>query len=616
MCGLVAVMSSDVSYFETNEPLLQAVQSIKHRGPDNQSIEQVDENVFLGHVRLSILDLNVQSNMPMTDSSSRYYIVFNGQIFNYRPLRHKLEGLGHVFKTSSDTEVLLHAFINWGKECVYHLEGMFAFVVYDKVEKCFFAARDHLGIKPLYYFQQKDRLIITSEIKAIKAVVGNLSLSKAALNEYLLCQNQLGSETLYKGVYLFPKGCFAQSKSNECSLSFNQYWEPLIREEEQSDIDLDEEFQEIFDNSIKTHINADCEVNAFLSGGLDSSAIASFSKKIKPDLVTFTCGFLNNSGLDSLAFRDERDAAKTISSFLSVRNVQIEISAQDMLTEIGKWAYHCEEPRVGSSFPNFKVSEKAAEFSKVCLSGTGGDELFGGYPWRYKDALEAMPNERFFEFFFENHLSKLFNLSEVSALVGLTKSDKQCLKEKAFSKFQLYNSRNHSTGLARNVNTILLFDMDLFLEGLLLMDDRVSMAHGLEVRYPFLDKKVVDFALKLPINKKIEIDQLVKNGSSEKTASGKVFLRQFLSKHLPQEICSASKQGFSPPFEGWYRNEFKSFIKDEVLSSRGALSNVIDISVAENFFDEFLEGRSRSIGKIWSFIALHTHLGNQLGEIH
>ena len=613
MCGILVLASPEVDTLNECSILEQALLKMSHRGPDNQSYQCLDQNVFLGHTRLSILDSKSNSNMPMSDPSNRYWIVFNGQIYNYRKLRTLLKKKGHIFKTSSDTEVLLNAYINWGNDCLQHIEGMFAFVIYDSIEQSCFVARDPLGIKPLYYYSSKDFILFASEIKAIKTIVGELSVSKYGLFEYLICQNQLGSETLFENVKLFPKGHFSTVKSKEKILQFNQFWSPEITPRDGCLNDFKEEFEDHFKASISTHLHADCDVNSFLSGGLDSAAIALYAKRNGTDLLTLTCGFENRFSKTSNVFIDERNVASELSASLSLPNSQIEISPYAMLDELDKWAYYCEEPRAGSTFPNYKISEKASHFSKVCLSGTGGDELFAGYPWRYKDALQLNDKE-FFQIFLEKHLAKLFSMSEVEGLTEFGSNFGSVFLNKAETKYNSYCNRNFSNGMARNINTLLLYDIDVFLEGLLIVDDKASMAHGLEVRYPFLDKNIVDFALRLPIENKLRISGLGLHNGNVRSTDGKVFLREVLSRHLPREICEADKQGFTPPFDIWYRNEFKEYILDDVLATDKILAGYIDISKARDVYAEFLKGKSELRGKIWSFIALNAHIKAMTGN--
>ncbi|HZP91652.1 MAG TPA: asparagine synthase (glutamine-hydrolyzing), partial [Burkholderiales bacterium] len=363
--------------------------AIAHRGPDGDG-SLVDGPCALGHLRLAIIDLSDAAAQPMTDASGRYSIVYNGEIYNFRELRAELERDGVPFRSHSDTEVLVNAFAAWGPRGIPRFNGMFAFAVWDRVERRLTLGRDRFGIKPLYYCVTPDCLLFGSEIKAIVADPRcRARLDKEGLLEYLTFQNYFTPRTLFKGIGILPAGTYLTASAGDKVSSPVTYWDFDFREPDRlvEDEAYLEELDRLFAQAVRRQLVSDVELGAYLSGGLDSGSITALASRQLPYIKSFTCGFdlSSASGLE-LAF-DERAAAERMSYCFRTEHYEMVLKAGDMERVMPKLAWHIEEPRVGQSYPNFYIAQLASKFVKVVLAGSGGDELFGGYPWRYYRAV-------------------------------------------------------------------------------------------------------------------------------------------------------------------------------------------------------------------------------------
>jgi len=390
MCGITGIINFD------NSPVSPAVLKkmtdiLAHRGPDGAG-HYCEYNIGLGHRRLSILDLSDAGKQPMINSRNRYVITYNGEIYNFRELRSNLSKLGYLFRSDTDSEVLLEAFNEWGINILNKLNGMFAFAIYDRLEKKLTLARDRYGIKPLYYTVVGNTFLFASEIKAFyKHPKFSKEINLEALVEYFTFQNIFTEQTLHEKVYLLPAGHYTVVDCTKKSLSIEktQYWDFSFEEPENpaGEDEYIEELDRLFQQAVQRQLVSDVEVGAYLSGGLDSGAISAIASKNIPNLKTFTVGFdlHSASGLE-LTF-DEREKAEYMSYLFQTEHYEMVLKAGDMQRCMKKLIYHLEDPRVGQSYPNFYSSQLASKFVKVVLAGTGGDELFGGYPWRYYRAV-------------------------------------------------------------------------------------------------------------------------------------------------------------------------------------------------------------------------------------
>ncbi|MBM3301978.1 MAG: asparagine synthase (glutamine-hydrolyzing), partial [Deltaproteobacteria bacterium] len=390
MCGIVAILNLDGAPIAPGV-LRSMSDAIAHRGPDGKGAF-IDGATGLGHRRLAILDLSPAGSQPISTDDGRYTLSYNGEIYNFRELRAELESLGFPFRSQTDSEVVLCAYAQWGPECVRRFNGMFAFAVWDRAKRELFLARDRYGIKPLYYTFQRNVFLCASEQKAILVhpeVVREVDAE--ALLEYFTFQNIFTDKTLLAGIRLMPAGCWARitSENSSAGLQPVRYWDYDFSEPElpAGEGEYLEELHALFLQAVKRQLVSDVELGSYLSGGMDSGSITAIAATHLPYIKTFTCGFdlHSASGLE-LAF-DERENAEHMSYLFKTEHYEMVLKAGDMERILPRLAFHLEEPRVGQSYPNFYVAQLASKFLKVVLCGTGGDELFGGYPWRYYRAV-------------------------------------------------------------------------------------------------------------------------------------------------------------------------------------------------------------------------------------
>ncbi|MCB0280481.1 MAG: asparagine synthase (glutamine-hydrolyzing), partial [Calditrichaeota bacterium] len=436
MCGITGVISL------ANKPILKTdlkrmCDIIAHRGPDDAGYLLFDSNLnfhpltdskfrgfsptlnlienaiedglewkgFLGHRRLSIIDVSSAGHQPMSDRDKRVWIVFNGEIYNFKELRAELIREGYKFKTQSDTEVLIQAYLHWGINFIHHLNGMFAIGLIDSFAKKVYLIRDRYGIKPLYYcFYDESTIGFSSEIKSLVIYDESIrKVDKEAFLEYFTFQNIFTDKTFFQQVKLLPSASFLEidlvtKKHNRISYWDYTFQEPTTSIQLKSYLnDLDD----LFTQAVKRQMVSDVEVGSFLSGGIDSGAITSIATQYTDTLKTFTIGFdLNSASGIELGF-DEREKSEFMSYLYKTEHYEMVLKSGDMERCLQSFSWHLEEPRVGQSYPNFYAAKLAGKFVKVVLSGTGGDELFGGYPWRYYRA--AINNN------FDDYINKYYN---------------------------------------------------------------------------------------------------------------------------------------------------------------------------------------------------------------
>jgi len=589
--------------------------AIAHRGPDGEGF-YIDSFVGLGHRRLSIIDLSAAGHQPMATKDGNYVLTYNGEIYNFQELRVELEGLGHRFVSKTDTEVVLHAYAEWGTNCFNRLNGMFAFVLWDRTRQELILARDRYGIKPLYYWMGGPTLIFASEQKAILAHPSvRREIDLEALLEYFTFQNILTDKTLLKSISIFPPGCFARIPLGETNHSLKpaRYWDFNFQEPERlvSMEEYEEELDRLFREAVKRQLVSDVEVGSYLSGGMDTGSIAALAASHLPYIKTFTCGFdlHSASGLE-LAY-DERKTAEWMSYLFKTEHYDMVLKAGDMERVLPRLAYHIEEPRVGQSYPNFYMAQLASKFVKVILSGTGGDELFGGYPWRY---YRAVVNENF-----EQYIDKYYvfwqrlipNRLIREVFRPVWDQVKHVWTRDIFRN--VFHTRPEKVGRPEDyINYSLYFEAKTFLHGLLVIEDKLSMAHSLETRVPFLDNDLVDFAMKLPVRMKLrnlsEIVRLNENEPGPKSAvyfqrtkDGKLILRNVMKRYIPSEVTSGEKQGFSAPDASWFRGESIDYVRG-VLFDHARVYEYLDRLSVQKLIEEHLEGLQNRRLFIWSLL--------------
>jgi asparagine synthase (glutamine-hydrolysing) len=620
MCGIAGIFHLD-GQPASAELLKSMTDAIAHRGPDSDGI-WMNNAVGLGHRRLAIIDLSAAGHQPMLTPDGRYAITYNGEIYNYAELHKELRACGIQFKSRSDTEVLLQAIAVWGIEkTLARLNGMFAFAVYDKHSQRITFARDRYGVKPLYYAICGTTLLFGSEIKAIiqhPAYRTNIDLE--GLVEYLTFQNFFTSNTLFKGVKLLPPGTYATAqmgqKSGEDALSINRYWDYDFQEPEthRSEASYKDELKGLFEQAVDRQLMADVDIGAYLSGGMDSGSITAVASKKLPFMRTFTCGFDLSSASGIEVSFDERAAAEHMSYLFKTEHYEMVLKSGDLERVMPRLAYHLEEPRVGQSYPNFYISQLASKFNKVMLAGTGGDELFGGYPWRYYRAV----NNNNFDHYVDNYFGfwqRIFTADVLKKACKPIWSEVKHVSPRDIFK-GVFNS--HSVKMTKPedyVNHSLYFECKTFLHGLMVVEDKLAMAHGLETRVPFLDNDLVDFAMRLPVSMKLgnlkEVMQINENTPANKSAKyfqktndGKLLLRKMMADFLPSEVVDREKQGFSAPDASWFKGESIDYVTRRLLDPKARIYSLLDYNAIKEQLTQHLEGHTNKRLMIWSLLNL------------
>jgi len=391
MCGITGIFNLNGKPVSV-VALRTMTDDIAHRGPDGEGF-YTDSFIGFGHRRLAIIDLSPTGHQPMITRDGQYAITYNGEVYNFQELRLELEALGYQFHSRTDSEVVLYAYAEWGEKALDKFNGMFAFAIWDRQRQELFLARDRYGIKPLYYTLQGSTFLFGSEIKAMLAhPSGRTELDLEGLLEYFTFQNFFTDRTLHKHVKLLPAGCYMRIQLGDTTQARpQQYWDYEFREIEnhQDEREYIEELDRLFLQAVNRQLISDVDVGSYLSGGMDSGSITAIAAKQLPYIKTFTCGFdLHSASGIELGF-DERDKAELMSYLFRTEHYEMVLKAGDMERVMPSLAWHMEEPRVGQSYPNYYAAQLASKFVKVVLSGAGGDELFGGYPWRYYRAVTS-----------------------------------------------------------------------------------------------------------------------------------------------------------------------------------------------------------------------------------
>ena len=598
MCGITGYFSN--SLFDENQ-LNNSLAKIKHRGPDNQSTF-IKDNVGLGHARLSIINLDEVANQPMHSACNNFTIVFNGEIYNYKEISEELS-----IKAFSDTQVILEGYKKWGREVLQKLNGMFAFVIYDKSKKSFFGARDRFGIKPFYYFFNGKDFAFASEIKSILEYKIDRKVNKEALKDYLLLEYIPVNQSIIDGVNKLEKGhCFSFSNSN---LYISKYYNILdnIDSVKVSENEAIEGFEYHFKQSVKRRQISDVKLGAFLSGGLDSSLVCSHFDQSDLKLETYNIGF------DVKAF-DESEYAEKVAKEIKSNHHFYEVSAKNSLETIEKIVDSYDEPfAVPSVIPSLALCKKAKESVTVALGGDGGDELFMGYGYyNWVNRLNkvnklgnigrnsignllSISNNR------NKRASRVFKINAKSdSLVHLWSQEQYMFTEQEISKLMdtsYYNgSLSASLTEIRKVTDdellqISLFDLEHYLpENLLYKMDIASMQSALEVRLPFLDHELVEYSVNLPTSCKIN------------DGNQKYLLKKALEKKVSKDLVYRKKWGFPAPIENWLYNELSylidKYLNKEIISNQG----FFNYNEVEKLVTKFRKGEGFHFKRIWALI--------------
>ena len=615
MCGIAGSFKINLSAISDLDHTLNIMNNLqKHRGPDGEGVWlHENEHVGLAHVRLSIIDLET-GQQPML-SNSKNAITYNGEIYNFEELKKEIGESN--FSTNSDTEVILKAYERWGVDCISKFRGMFAFALWDESKSKLFCARDRFGIKPFYYTIVDDIFYCASEIKALLPFVKEIDTDKDSLNDYLTFQFTLGEKTLFKGIKQLEPGHLLTIEDSQ--ISVKKYWEVYYNLDfSHTEQYFIEQTRELMGDSIRLHLRSDVPVGAYVSGGRDSSIVAALASQIETsEFQAFTGKFSYGEGYDESMY------ARDLSQQYSFNLHELDIKSTDFVSSIHKIIYHLDQPVAGpGSFPQYQISKLASEHRKVVLGGQGGDEIFGGYA-RYliayfeqciKGAIEGSLNNGNFVVTYESIISNLESLKQYKPLLkqfwskGLFETiDRRyfdlvnrapTLEDEVnwdaigksstcdeFTKIFLGDNVGHESYF----DLMTHFDFKTLLPALLQVEDRMSMAHGLESRVPFLDHKLIELAATIPADIKF------KNGELKR-----LLVRTF-DPILPNSITQRKdKMGFPVPLNEWMQGELKDFICGifEAGRDRGREFFNTDV-ILENLSKEGKFSR-----KIWGLLSL------------
>ena len=604
MCGFVGVLHFEPQTItnEINEEIIDWAQLLSHRGPDDEGF-YTDDYVCLGFKRLSILDIE-GGHQPLSYENERYWIVFNGEIYNHAELRRELKDKGFEFATNSDTEVLLALYSVEREKMLQKLRGMFSIAIWDKEKLELFGARDHFGIKPFFYSLDKEAMYFASEKKAILSSVTN-EIDRTSLQHYLSFQYVPEANTITEGIHILPPGHYFTIRPGH-ELAIAAYWRAKFQPISTSDETAAEEIRNVMRDSVQAHLRSDVPVGAFLSGGIDSTFIVSLAKEVVPDIKTFTVGF-EKSGYSEISMAEETANA------LQLDHCSRTISPEEFLSELPKIAWHMDDPLADpAAVPLYFVAREASQHVKAVLSGEGADELFGGYniyrephslrvfshmPLRLLRALKVLSRilpegfkgksfiERGTTPLEERYIGneKIFEESEKQLLLR-----EYCPENMYTSITEPYYKQSKDYGYDP-VTTMQHIDIQTWLRGdILVKADRMTMAHSLELRVPFLDKEVFAVASRLSLPQKV---------TSKAT---KRILRKAAEGIVPDSAVNRRKLGFPVPIRHWLKEEMHDWALELIRTSD--TDEFLNKNVLTNLLHDHALGKRDYSRKLWTVL--------------
>ncbi len=632
MCGICGAIWSDPKLNIDEPTLVRMTEVLRHRGPNDQGTYRTEYSlrppyeplpgVALGFRRLSIIDLST-GHQPMANEDDSIWVVFNGEIYNFATLRRRLEGAGHKFRTQSDTETIVHLYEDEGVRCFEHLNGMFAIAIWDRRQRRLVLGRDRLGKKPLVYRREPGRLMFASELKSLLEVPGvPREIDPSALDEYLTYQYVPHPRTIFRGIRKLPPGHFAVWQDGEWEE--RPYWQPDFNAERPiTETAAIEQIRELLTSAVQLRMRSDVPLGAFLSGGIDSSLIvALMQQQSERPIQTFTIGF-------PVKEYDETRYARRVAAHVGTEHHEMQVTpdAAEILPQL-VWNY--DEPFADSSaIPTWYLSQMTRQHVTVSLSGDGGDELFAGYTrykalwistlldrsgplrtvlaskfWlrlpggsrqrslvrrikRFSENLHIAPPRRYLDWLV------IFNEARRAALY----TDEFVAQLPDADPFDFLDAAWQRAGKRDPISAASLSDLVTYLPGdLMTKVDIASMAHSLEVRAPFLDVRVVEFAAALPAALKFRWGQ------------GKYLLRRAFGDLLPREIWNRRKMGFGVPLDHWFRNELRDLTRDTLLAPEARCLRFFRREAIEQLFREHIEHRFDHAPRLWSLAFLELWL--------
>ncbi|MEH6954691.1 asparagine synthase (glutamine-hydrolyzing) [Neobacillus drentensis] len=603
MCGFIGCVHDKTQNFsdEQKQQFKNMNDIITHRGPDDDGF-YYDDHIQFGFRRLSIIDIE-SGHQPLTYENERYWIIFNGEVYNYVELREELLTEGLTFATSSDTEVIIALYSHLKEKAVEKLRGMFSFVIWDKQEQNLYGARDPFGIKPFFYFEDGERTFFASEKKSILLGLENDVLNYDSLQHYLTYQFVPEPNTMSDGIKKLEPGHYFTKKIGS-PMEIKRYWKAHFKPVQKSEPDFIKEIKDVLFDSVKMHMRSDVPVGSFLSGGIDSSIIASIAKEYHPAIKTFSVGFEHNGF-------SEIDVAKETAEKLGVENISYVISPQEYMNEIPKIMWHMDDPLADPAcVPLYFVAREARKHVTVVLSGEGADELFGGYNiYHEPQSLEVfnkipragkvllkgiagmMPEGMRGKSFIERGVTpmeeryignaKMFTEIEKRELLNVYREG---LDYTDITKPLYAESRGYDP-----VDRMQYIDIHTWMRGdILLKADKMTMAHSLELRVPFLDKAVFEVASKIP--------------TSLKTVHGttKYILRKAAEGVVPAHVLDRKKLGFPVPIRHWLKDEMNEWAKNIIRESN--TEHLINKSYVLQLLEDHCQGKADNSRKIWTVL--------------
>ncbi len=619
MCGITGILAFNEKGKQYLSKVSSATYTLLKRGPDGEGI-YFNKNVALGHRRLSIIDTSNAASQPFTESTERYTIVFNGEIFNYKQLRNQLESKGVKFKSQSDTEVLLQLYISEKENCLEKLDGEFAFAIYDSQNEELFLARDRFGIKPLYYYKDDERFVFGSELKALMEFDIPKVIDKTALQLYFHLNYIPSPYSIFENVKKLESGTFMKANLKGITEEKKYYSIPYLSELKNipSYESAQKTFKSLLESSVQQRMIADVPLGTFLSGGIDSSIITAIAAQNTKHLNSFSIGFK-----DEPLF-DETEHAQLLAKKYKTNHTVFQLSNNDLFANLQQVLDYTDEPFADSSALAVNIlSMHTKKHVTVALSGDGADELFAGYNKHAAELkaraggikaglvksshsiLKQLPKSRN-----SKTGNKIRQLEKFAEGMKMSPQERywQWAKWAGYTSDQLFSKKYSSdinaitfeknkSNILKNIsddyNSVLLTDMKLVLENdMLVKVDRMSMSQSLEVRVPFLDHKIVDFAFSLPADYKID------------NKARKKIIRDTFKDLLPQELLSKKKQGFEVPMLKWFKTDLKSMITNELLEDKFiAEQGIFNLDEIKKLKAQlFSNSPNDAVEKVWALI--------------
>ncbi len=617
MCGITGIIAFDKVGQANLSKINLAVESLQKRGPDGKGVF-VEKNIALGHRRLAILDTSNAANQPFADETSRFVIVFNGEIYNFKELEKKLSDKNINYKTTGDTEVLLYLYIHYGEQMLEFLNGFFAFAIYDRQSQNIFIARDRIGIKPLYYYQDEHQFIFSSEIKSITKYNIKKELDYNSLSFYFQLNYIPSPRSIYTNVRKLEAGNFIKIDNQKNIVNSSYYKIPKF-DDSKTILSYSEAQNELavrLEESVKLRLISDVPLGAFLSGGIDSSVMVALASRHTKNLNTFSIGYKDEP------FFDETKYAELVAKKFKTSHHTFKLTNDDLLNEVFNVLDYIDEPFADSSaIAVYILSKQTRKFATVALSGDGADEMFAGYN-KHQAHYKAMQNNlqnnivKHSKFLLSilpksrnnpltNKFRQIYRFAE-----GLNLNDKDrylrwaSLGTEKYS-FALLNNKVQKTEYKqyrnnilqeidnKSIHSILNADMQLVLrDDMLRKVDSMSMANSLEVRTPFLDHNFVEFAMSLP--EKYKVNSKIK----------KKILQDSFRSILPTELYKRPKHGFEVPLTKWFKNELKSLIYDDLLADNFIIEqNIFNLEIVRKIKKKLFSKNPEDVhAHIWALI--------------